>query len=335
MQNLISVIVPFFNAKSYLQINLHTWLAQTDAHFELILVDDGSLDGSWELARVWAEGHAHVRVHHKANGGVSSARNLGLTVAQGEWVLFVDADDTIEPHFVAAMRAAVQGKDFAVCAYDRVGPKGSTPFVMRDSQAVSLAQVYEHTLCTPVMNGGCCNKIFRMDVIREHGLRFDEQFSVGEDMVFLAHYLKHSQTVGYVPEVLYHYTVNPQSLTRSALTRRQVSERDASVLLAMDALVEVMKDQGQEVKAVGDFRRVRSSLRLLFQMVLTDTREPLWLAHIHRHFRAGIWGHWRSPHARWGERMTVMGFFLAPSFLFKMGAFVARHRPRWLFDLRV
>jgi hypothetical protein len=103
----------------------------------------------------------------------------------------------------------------------------------------------------------------------------------------------------------------------------------------MDALVEVMGDQDPRVKVVGDFRRVRSSLRLLFQMVLTDTKEPLWLAHIHRHFCAGIWRHWQSAHARWIERLAVLGFVLAPSLLFKMGSFAARHRPRWLFDLRV
>jgi glycosyltransferase involved in cell wall biosynthesis len=335
MQNLITIVVPFFNAMAFLEKNLQSLLSQSDSNIEVILIDDGSSDGSGEWAERWVDQHPRFQLIRQSNRGVSSARNLGLSKARGAWILFVDADDMVHPDFVAAMRAAVQGKDFAVCAYDRVGPKGSTPFVMRDSQAVSLAQVYEHTLCTPVMNGGCCNKIFRMDVIREHGLRFNEQFSVGEDMVFLAHYLKHSQTVGYVPEVLYHYTVNPQSLTRSALTRRQVSDRDASVLLAMDALVEVLKDQGPEVKALGDFRRVRSSLRLLFQMVLTDTREPLWLAHIHRHFRAGMWGHWRSVHARWVERVTLLGFVLAPSALFKIGSFAARHRPRWLFDLRV
>lgn len=335
MNELISVIIPFFNAKAHLEANLPSCMAQSDSLFELVLVDDGSEDGSLEFARTWAKNHANVHVYHKSNGGVSSARNMGLSIAQGRLVLFVDADDTIEPHFVSKMRQAIHGKDFAVCAYDHVGKKGSTPFVMRRAPEVTLRQVYEHTLCTPVMNGGCCNKVFRMDLIREHGLRFNEQFSVGEDMVFLAQYLKHCQTVGYVPEVLYHYTVNPQSLTRSALTRRQVSDRDASVLLAMDALVEVMKDQGPDVKAVVDFRRVRSSLRLLFQMVLTDTRQPQWLAHVHRHFRAGMLGHWRSPYARWVERLAVLGFVLAPSVLFRIGSFAARHRPRWLFDLRV
>jgi len=327
--------MPFFNAMAFLEKNLQSLRVQSDSNIEVILVDDGSIDGSGEWAATWVQTHPQFRLIRQSNQGVSSARNLGLCKARGVWVLFVDADDTVEPHFVAAMRAAIQGKDFAACAYARVGPKGSTPFVLRGSQAVSLGQVYEHTLCTPVMNGGCCNKIFRMDLIREHGLRFNEQFSVGEDMVFLAQYLKHCQTVGYVPEVLYHYTVNPQSLTRSALTRRQVSERDASVLLAMDALVEVMGDQDRTVKVVGDFRRVRSSLRLLFQMVLTDTKEPLWLAHIHRHFRAGIGRHWQSAHARWIERLAVLGFVLAPSLLFKIGTFAARHRPRWLFDLRV
>jgi glycosyltransferase involved in cell wall biosynthesis len=189
MQNLITLVVPFFNAMAFLEKSLLSLLAQTDSNTEIILVDDGSIDGSGEWAVTWVEAHPQFQLIRQSNQGVSSARNLGLSKARGAWVLFVDADDTVEPHFVAAMRAAIQGKDFAACAYARVGPKGSTPFVLRGSQAVSLEQVYEHTLCTPVMNGGCCNKIFRMDLIREHGLRFNEQFSVGEDMVFLAQYL--------------------------------------------------------------------------------------------------------------------------------------------------
>jgi glycosyltransferase involved in cell wall biosynthesis len=142
MQKLISVIVPFFNAKTYLESNLSKWLQQSDAHFELVLVDDGSMDGSGELARAWAERHDHVSVHHKVNGGVSSARNLGLSVARGDLILFVDADDTVEPDFVASMREALVGQDLAVCAYDSVGAQLSVPFVLPQGAPVTLELAY-------------------------------------------------------------------------------------------------------------------------------------------------------------------------------------------------
>ena len=334
MQNLISVIVPFFNAKSYLEANLSKWLHQSDSNFELVLVDDGSMDGSGELARAWAEGHAQASGHHKVNGGVSSARNLGLSVARGDLILFVDADDTVEPDFVASMREALVGQDLAVCAYDSLGPQVSVSFVLSQGAPVTLERVYEHSLCSLTINGGCCNKGFQMDLIRQHGLRFDESMSVGEDMVFLAEYLHHCRRVAYVDRVLYHYTVNAQSLTQSAISQRRVTARDASVLLAMDALVQRLHEQSPTVRSYGDFRRVRSSLRLLFQMVLSGTQEPQWLAHIAQHCRAGWLAFWRSPHARWVERLTVLAVVLAPSVVFSLASALARSRPRWVAELR-
>lgn len=335
MQKLISVIVPFFNAKTYLESNLSKWLQQSDAHFELVLVDDGSMDGSGELARAWAERHDHVSVHHKVNGGVSSARNLGLSVARGDLILFVDADDTVEPDFVASMREALVGQDLAVCAYDSVGAQLSVPFVLPQGAPVTLERVYEHSLCSLTINGGCCNKGFQMDLIRQHGLRFDESMSVGEDMVFLADYFQYCRSVAYVDRVLYHYTVNVQSLTQLAINQRRVTARDASVLLAMDALVQRLREQSPTVRGYGDFRRVRSSLRLLFQMVLSGSQEPKWLAHIALHCRAGWLAFWRSPHARWIERLTVLGVVVAPAVVFSLASALARRRPRWVAELRI
>jgi len=334
MQKLISVVVPFFNGMNFLERSLQSLESQTDRDFEVVLVDDGSVDGSGEWATGWVEKHPKFHLVRQTNQGVSSARNLGLSKARGSWVLFVDADDTVEPDFVAAMREAGNQNDLAVCAYETVGLGETRAYILSNGSEIDMDLVYEHTLCTAQLNGGCCNKLFRMEVIREHGLHFNTSLSVGEDMVFLADYFQHCRTVAYVDRVLYHYTVNSHSLTQSAISLRQVSARDASVLMAMDGLVELLQKQSPKVRGYGDFRRVRSSLRLLFQMVLSDTREPLWLSQMARHCRAGWMTFCRSPHARWVECLTVISFMVAPNMLFSMASFLARRRPQWVAGFR-
>lgn len=334
MPCLISIVVPVFNAGPALERCLLSLQKQTDSNFEVVLVDDGSSDDCLSSAHHFIESDARIRLFSKSNGGVSSARNLALTFVRGDVVLFVDADDTVEPDFIAVMRTAIEGKDLVVCAYDSVRPTGSESFVLSSSTIVNMDAVYEHSFCTQIINGGCCNKAFRLDLIRQHGLRFNESFSVGEDMVFLAEYFQHCERVAYVNRVLYHYTVNAQSLTQSAISQGRVTARDASVLSAMDALVLALKDQSPLVRGYGDFRRVRSSLRLLFQMVLAGTQEPKWLAHIAHHSRAGLVAFWLSSHSRWLERLTVLAIAVAPSVVFTMALAFARRRPGWLAGLR-
>lgn len=96
----ISVIVPVYNTEKYLRRCIDSVLAQTYADFELLLIDDGSKDKSGEICDEYAQKDARVRVFHKENGGVSSARNLGLDNARGEWVAFVDSDDYIEENYL-------------------------------------------------------------------------------------------------------------------------------------------------------------------------------------------------------------------------------------------
>lgn len=96
----ISVIVPVYNAEKYLRRCVGSILAQTFTDFELLLVDDGSTDASGAICDEYASADARVRVFHKPNGGVSSARNLGLDNARGEWIAFADADDYLFKHFL-------------------------------------------------------------------------------------------------------------------------------------------------------------------------------------------------------------------------------------------
>ena len=93
----ISVIVPVYNVEKYLRRCIDSILAQTFSDFELLLIDDGSKDSSGEICEEYAGKDARIRVFHRQNGGVSTARNLGIDKAKGEWIYFVDSDDVVLP----------------------------------------------------------------------------------------------------------------------------------------------------------------------------------------------------------------------------------------------
>ena len=121
----ISIIVPVYQVEKYLNECIDSILAQTFTDFELILVDDGSPDNCPALCDAAAKRDSRVRVIHKQNGGVSTARNAGLDAAQGNWIAFVDSDDTAAPEYLEKMHKAVleTGADFAIACR-----RGTSPF---------------------------------------------------------------------------------------------------------------------------------------------------------------------------------------------------------------
>ena len=123
---LLSIIVPVYKVENYLQKCIDSILAQTFTDFELILVEDGSLDGCPALCDAAAAKDARIRVLHQKNGGLSAARNAGLDVARGEWIGFVDSDDYIAPEMYETLYKAVQstGADLALCDYAAVDEAG-------------------------------------------------------------------------------------------------------------------------------------------------------------------------------------------------------------------
>ena len=108
---IISVIVPVYNVEQYLPRCIDSILAQTFTDFELLLIDDGSKDKSGAICDAYARKDPRIRVFHKPNGGVSSARNMGLDNAKGEWIAFVDSDDWVNEDFLANFVEIDSGED--------------------------------------------------------------------------------------------------------------------------------------------------------------------------------------------------------------------------------
>jgi len=243
----ISVIVPVFNVEKYLRECVDSVLAQTFKDFELILVDDGSPDNSGKICDEYATKDSRVRVFHKANGGVSSARNLGLENVRGEWITFVDPDDWIDAKMYETLYAvAVRGNaDFVWC--DFVAERGIIS--QRTDQSAKPDDVvnFIEGILSGRRHGSVCSKLTRAAALREWNIKFSPEIAYCEDLsvsIRLAYRAKH---FCHVPEPFYHYRWRENSAC-SKLKKR-------AMLVAYDKVL-------QEISAeIGDDPRFTEILK--------------------------------------------------------------------------
>lgn len=213
-KGLLSVIVPVYKAERYLAKCVGSILAQTYGNLELILVDDGSPDRSGGMCDRFAESDPRVKVVHKPNGGVSSARNAGLEVARGKFIGFVDSDDYIDPQMYEKLAAALPD-DSSIAFCDLMEDFGDS---MREAKTVDVFPDRLDTLKSLIMSGigtGCANMMIGRSLMEE--LRFPEHTSRGEDYWVSLRLFISARNIGKVDEPLYYYVKsNAESLTHSA-----------------------------------------------------------------------------------------------------------------------
>ena len=203
----ISVIVPVYNAEKYLHRCVDSILAQTFKDFELLLIDDGSKDRSGEICDEYARKDGRVKVFHQPNGGVSSARNVGLDNALGYWVTFVDSDDYISKNFMASIDfedsdlVILQNQHFSDTDKRKNFPKQEiAPQICTDKYAVRTfltKHLLYHVMLTP------WGKLYKRDLMAN--IRFDRSQRIGEDVIFVHQYLLGCSSVCVKGGATYYY----------------------------------------------------------------------------------------------------------------------------------
>jgi len=200
---MISVIVPVYNAAKYLEKCIQSILAQTYSDLELLLIDDGSKDLSGEICDKYAELDSRIRVFHKMNGGVSSARNLGLDNAKGEWVTFIDSDDVVKEDYLYAM-ISPSDADLIVSSFeflDKIEDWDNTiskRFYQKEEIKDFLDRyIWSVALCAPFC------KLFKRSLIGD--IRFDINIAFKEDTIFVFQYLCRVNTIYTVESYSYQY----------------------------------------------------------------------------------------------------------------------------------
>ena len=199
----ISVIAPVYNAEKYLHRCVDSILAQTFKNFELLLIDDGSKDWSGAICDEYVQKDERVKVWHKENGGVSSARNVGLDKARGEWVTFVDSDDWVCEDWLSTFVDNLEETDAVVSEFNFVTSDKIRPFKM-DCQSEAPAHVADY-LNKERNYGFLWCKCFNRSLIEKNKLRFDEKMSFLEDEDFVCRYWAKSKKVKVVNHVTYNY----------------------------------------------------------------------------------------------------------------------------------
>ena len=218
----ISVIVPVYQAEAYLQGCIDSVKSQTFTDWELILIDDGSRDGSPAICDRSAAEDSRIRVFHKPNGGVSTARNLGLQEAKGEYIAFLDSDDRFVPRTLETLWSLCRqaGADSAGCAHTNLQPDGSEsielllPEGVYDAQGIREKIVYPllgDRLAQPVFNGFIWRFLFSAEIIRSANITFEGAYL--EDELFLMEYFCNASCLAVTEQSLYRYLLNPNSAT--------------------------------------------------------------------------------------------------------------------------
>ena len=210
----VSVIVAAYNAESYLCRALEGLMGQTLSDFEVIIVDDGSSDDTGKMADQCARRDPRVRVIHKSNGGVASARQAGLEKAKGEYITHVDADDWLERDMLEGMYmyAIQQNADILICDFESFTRGGGTEYFVQKPKSFEPETVLGQMM---VELPGCLwNKLIRRSAIEKYHVRFDESLRICEDQFFVMQLLLHPVKIAYLNKAYYHYdrTQNPASL---------------------------------------------------------------------------------------------------------------------------
>lgn len=213
----VSVIVPIYNSEKWIKRCVNSILDQTYKDIELILIDDGSQDNSFEICNELAKKDNRIKLIHIENQGVANARNVGLENSTGEFITFCDSDDTYEKDFIETLFDLFKASQSELCV--------STVYVHQNNkkQIVELPFYGKSNDLSLILNtwfeffwGALWNKLYISNIIKKNNIKFQTDLSLNEDSIFNLNYLKYVNSVNCSNKPIYNYIIeNENSLTRS------------------------------------------------------------------------------------------------------------------------
>lgn len=264
----VSVIVPVYNVEKYIGQLIESLTGQTLKDIEIILVDDGSKDNSGKICDEYAKKDGRIQVIHKANGGVGSARNMGLEAAQGKWVIFCDADDWLELDALEALVNAAEENNADVAFGDanlayknliKENPLYKAPFATSDREvidkliAASMSRNYcfAPPECGPGNGGygGPWNKLVKRQLLMDNHICFDTRVK-GEfdDILYVAHIFACAKKVVYIKQPVYNYRQLENSIAHSKAYKKELLNIDTAIFNSWNEFLSKYGADGRYLK---------------------------------------------------------------------------------------
>lgn len=224
MTQLISIIIPVYNVEEFLPKCMDSVLKQTYRDFEVLLIDDGSTDGSAAICDEYAQQYDCCKVFHRQNAGVAASRNFALSKAKGKYIVFLDSDDYIEKEMLAKVYAKMELEQYDICSFSarRVDEAGKHLYDIYFVNVIGSLYFNEESrdmflwqkFLQYQTGWECCFHVFRRDIIETNQIRFDEKLRYAEDLVFTFEYMFYVESWIKLPDVLYNYTLRSGSATK-------------------------------------------------------------------------------------------------------------------------
>ena len=213
----VSIIVPVFNVEKYLSRCIDSILSQSFTDFELLLIDDGSLDNSGRICDEYSKIDHRIRVFHKENGGVSSARNLGIENAVGDYLFFVDSDDYIDDCYLSDFM--IHDEDL-ICQTAKIISEGGSVINTPARNELTEKNIgFDTGLFTQLLLDGVFNwthsKRFRSSIVKDNGILFDTSINFAEDTLFVIQYSRFIRSIRVENTANYRYVVYRSRITLS------------------------------------------------------------------------------------------------------------------------
>ncbi len=211
---LVSVIVPIYNVEKYIERCVNSLLTQSHKNLQIILVDDGTPDNSGKIIDRLAKTDNRICVIHKENSGVSTARNAGLDIAKGEYVLFVDGDDYVDKDYVSYFLGLAIDNNCEIAMninnHTYKGKKNTNGKTKIIDDLTAIEYIYTGKIFVAVWN-----KIYKRSLLNKNGLRFNTEYWYGEGMLFNIECLQYVDKVALGDKAVYHQEYNPNSAMRN------------------------------------------------------------------------------------------------------------------------
>ena len=214
----ISIILPVYNSEKYISQCIESVLLQTLSDFELIIIDDGSIDSSGKICDRYAQSDNRISVIHQNNNGVSYSRKIGIEKASSEWIGFIDSDDWIEPDTLKnTYDTAIKEKSDIVCFGMQKISQTETTIIK-----FSNTDIYSNFLHYPIFMNSFCNKLIKKALFTENSIDFGTGIITSEDLLVVFQLFHFAQNISYVSQIFYNYRDNSESVTQTPLTQEKV-----------------------------------------------------------------------------------------------------------------
>lgn len=238
---LVSIVVPVFNAEKYLDECISSIVRQSYDNIEVILIDDGSSDNSPIICDTWKKKDKRIVVIHRKNSGVSATRNLGLSISNGDYIAFIDADDWVDKNYIETLVNNIEENksDICICGINRVAANGVTKLA-EDKGLIDGNDFLLGVLKVRNGFGVCYAKIYKSNIARSSS--FSEALTVGEDALYNLGVSNHVKCVSILDAALYNYRVHSESVVRR-YNERYVDSYYRSMESARSSLAHALRDK--------------------------------------------------------------------------------------------